>query len=51
MGASAFGFGGAGLAILALLFALSVMGGRLLRFSCEFLGPNSALLLAAERPG
>ncbi len=50
-GVSSSGFGGTGLAILALLFSLLAMSGRLLRSSCEFLRPNSALLLVAERPG
>jgi hypothetical protein len=50
-GASASAFGGAGLAMLAVLLALSSIGGRFLKTSREFLRPDSALLLAAERPG
>jgi hypothetical protein len=43
--------GGLGLGDLALLFALSLLGVRLLRHSQNFLRPNSALVLAIERPG
>jgi hypothetical protein len=39
------------LGALALLFALSPAGGRLLRHSRDILRPNSALVLAIERPG
>jgi hypothetical protein len=49
LGASAVG--GLGLGILALLLALSPLGGRLLRYSRNFPRPNSALVLAIERPG
>lgn len=43
--------GGLGLGILALLLALSPLGLRLLRHSSNILRPNSALVLAIERPG
>jgi hypothetical protein len=43
--------GGLGLGILALLLALSPLGVRLLRHPQNFLRPNSALVLAIERPG
>jgi hypothetical protein len=47
------GVGGGGLAlgVLALLLALSPPGFRLLRHSPDILRPNSALVLAIERPG
>jgi len=47
---SGFG-GGVGLGILALLFALSPPGGRLLRAFCDFRRPSSALRLVPELPG
>ena len=43
--------GGLGLGVLALIFALSPLGLRLLRHSPNILRPNSALVLAIERPG
>ena len=49
-GSGGFG-GGIGLGVLALLFALSPPGSRLLRSFCEFLRPDSALHLVTERPG
>jgi hypothetical protein len=53
-GASAAGgaaAGGLGLGVLALVFALSPLAGRLLRYPLDFPRPNSALVLVAERPG
>jgi hypothetical protein len=50
LGASSGGFF-LGFGILTLLCVLSAFGGRLLRSSCEFLRPSSALRLALERPG
>jgi hypothetical protein len=44
------GLAGLGLAVSALLFALSPAGG-LLRASCGLRRPDSALLLVLERPG
>jgi hypothetical protein len=43
--------GGLGFGVLALLLALSPLGLRLLRHSPNILRPNSALVLAIERPG
>ena len=49
--ASGPGVGGGALAALAILLGLSPFGGKLVRFSREFLRPNSALVVAIERPG
>ncbi len=49
LGVSSGGFMAFG--ILALLCASSPVGGRLLRSSCEFLRPSSALRSALENPG
>jgi hypothetical protein len=52
---SSGGFGGDkdewGFALLALLFALSPLGGKLLLSVRDFPRPNSALVLVTERPG
>jgi hypothetical protein len=50
-GSGASAAGGLSLGVLALLFALSPLGGRLLRYPLDFPRPNSALVLVTERPG
>jgi hypothetical protein len=51
-GSGVSGAGGAlGLGVLALLFALSPLGGKFLRYWRDFPRPNSALVLVTERPG
>ena len=54
-GSSSSGLGtsssGLGVGALALLLLLSALYGRLLLFLRHFLRPNSALVLAIERPG
>ena len=49
LGASSGGLGFA--ALMAMLLTLSALYGRLLLFLRDFLRPNSALVLALERPG